>query len=126
MILLVDDDESFIQSNKDLLEAYGYEVHAASNGSEGIKMAEALKPDLMILDVMMATDTEGFEVARKIRDNRELSKMPIILVTGVMTAMGIPKTLVSDRKWLPVDRVLEKPISPSILVNEVQRILKAR
>jgi len=64
-ILIVDDDESFAESNRDLLEAYGCEVVTAKNGTDGLALAKQIRPDLMILDVMMTTETEGFEVARK-------------------------------------------------------------
>lgn len=125
-ILLVDDDDAFVESNKDLLEAFDYEVFSASNGTDGIREANELKPDLIILDVMMTTDTEGFETARRIREIPELSNIPILLVTGVMKAMQIPALPKADRKWLPVDRILEKPIDPALLVKEVEKALKVK
>ena len=125
-ILLVDDDDAFVESNKDLLEAFDYEVFSASNGAEGIAKAKEIKPDLMILDVMMTTDTEGFDVARRAREVPELRNMRIMLVTGMMKAMGIPGTLAADKKWLPVNHILEKPIDPALLVKEVEKILKTK
>ena len=122
-ILLIDDDEAFVESNRDLLEAYDYEVMSASNGVAGLEKAKKLKPDLMILDVMMEYPTEGFDVARQVRQTPGLQDTPILLVTGVMNAMGIRESLFSDKKWLPVDRILEKPIDPSVLIKEVERIL---
>jgi CheY-like chemotaxis protein len=122
-ILIVDDDAAFAESNKDLLEAYGYEVRTARDGREGIDLARRMRPDLMILDVMMTTDTEGFDVARSIREIPELKAMPILLVTGIVQAMNLPATPEPDDKWLPVERILEKPIDPSRLVKEVERVL---
>ena len=75
-ILIVDDDVEFVESNKDLLEANGYEVLSAHDGTSGLELAKKEKPDLMILDVMMATNTEGFEVSRKIPESPELKNMP--------------------------------------------------
>ncbi len=123
-ILIIDDDDAFAESNKDLLEAYDFEVFSASNGSDGIRKAREIHPDLMILDVMMRTDTEGFDVARRVREIPELKDMPILMVTGVMEAMGVPGSLAADKDWLPVDHILEKPIDPPMLVNEVKRLLK--
>ena len=85
-----------------------------------------VRPDLMILDVMMTTSTEGFDIARQARELPGLRDTPILLVTGMMKAMGIPETLASDKKWLPVDHILEKPINPPVLVNAVEQMLKRK
>lgn len=125
-ILIVDDDPAFSESNRDLLEAWGYEVFLASNGDDGLRLAREILPDLLILDVMMRTETEGIEVAQRIAEIPELSRMGVLLVTGVTRAMRLSRDLVPDRTWLPVDRVLEKPIVPEHLVLEVDRVLKIR
>jgi len=125
-ILVVDDDAEFAESVRDLLEAYGYVVLTAPDGSQGLKIALEAKPDLMILDVMMATNTEGFDVARRVHAIPELVGMPILLVTGVVNAMHLPKPPEPDSEWLPVDRVLEKPIDPARLMKEVERVLHAQ
>ena len=122
-ILLVDDDVDFAQSNKDLLEACGYDVIIAHDGTSGLEKAKQEHPDLMILDVMMATDTEGFEVARKVPEIPELRGLPVLLVTGVAKALHLPGHLEPDSTWLPVDRILAKPIDPARLLAEVERIL---
>lgn len=122
-ILLVDDDVSFVESNKDLLEACGYEIYTAHDGAAGLALAKEIKPDLMILDVMMATNTEGFEVARKIPQDPELRRIRVLLVTGVTKALNLPFGFEPDASWLPVERVLEKPIDPKRLISEVERIL---
>ena len=122
-ILIVDDDETFAESNKDLLEAYGYHVLMAPDGHQGIEMARAHHPDLMILDVMMTTGTEGLEVARRLPEFPDLTKMRVLLVTGVAKAMHLAHAPQPDRAWLPVNRVLEKPVSPPRLLKEIERLL---
>ncbi|HPY77974.1 MAG TPA: response regulator, partial [Anaerohalosphaeraceae bacterium] len=67
-VLIIDDDADFVESIVNLLEARGYEVSSASNGEEGVKTAKAEKPNLIILDVMMTTKDEGFNVARKLNE----------------------------------------------------------
>jgi CheY-like chemotaxis protein len=125
-ILIVDDDESFVDSNRDLLEAYGYEVHTARNGAEGLELARKVRPNVIVLDVMMATDTEGFEVARKIPESPELQNTKVLLVTGLTKAMNLPGGVTPDKTWLPVERVLEKPIPPGRLIAEVEKLLKEK
>jgi two-component system, OmpR family, alkaline phosphatase synthesis response regulator PhoP len=123
-VLIVDDDEAFVESNRDLLEACGYEVHSANDGASGLETARRVKPDVMILDVMMRSDTEGLDVARRVRDFPELQTMRVILVTGVTRALHLPADLAPDEHWLPVDRVLEKPIQPERLIKELQRAME--
>jgi CheY-like chemotaxis protein len=122
-ILIVDDDEAFAESNKDLLEAYGYHVLMAPNGHQGMAMARAHRPDLMILDVMMTTGTEGLEVARRIPEFPELKNLRVLLVTGVAKAMHLAHAPQPDQAWLPVNHVLEKPVSPPRLLKEIERLL---
>ena len=123
-ILIVDDDVAFAESNRDLLEAYGYEVCVAHDGQEGLKLAKEIVPNVMILDVMMSTETEGLDVARRIHELPELRRTGVLLVTGVTKALGGGHPLEPDDAWLPVDRVLEKPIAPDRLIAEIERALK--
>jgi two-component system alkaline phosphatase synthesis response regulator PhoP len=122
-ILLVDDDQSFVESNQDLLEAYGYHVLTAYDGTRGLETAKREHPDLMVLDVMMTYDTEGFDVAKKIRETPELKGMKILLISGITKIKNIPK-LEPDKDRLPVDRILEKPINPARFIDEVEKLLK--
>lgn len=125
-VLVVDDDASFVESIRDLLEACGYEVFSAQDGTAGLETAKRVKPDVMILDVMMRSDTEGIEVARRVRECSDLSGMGVVLVTGVTKALHLPKDLAPDDHWLPVDRVMEKPVSPDRLIKELERVLQKR
>jgi two-component system, OmpR family, alkaline phosphatase synthesis response regulator PhoP len=120
-ILIVDDDVEYVESNKELLEASGYEVQTAHNGKDGLAFAKKHKPDLMILDVMMATNTEGFEVARKIPHSPELKGMHVLLITGVRRELALPFKVHPDETWLPVDKVFEKPIDPQTLLDEIKK-----
>lgn len=125
-VLIVDDDLAFTESIRDLLEAHGFEVHSSPDGTSGLECAMRVRPDIMILDVMMRTENEGLEVARRLRDIPELSAMGVVLVTGVTKALHLPKDLVPDERWLPVDRVMEKPVAPDRLIREIERVLQKR
>ena len=87
-ILIVDDDRDVFESMKIVLEAEGYRVDWATNGSEALQKAKAARPDLMILDVMMNSDDEGFQVTYKMKQDRELSCIPIVMVTSVGSRTG--------------------------------------
>ena len=122
-ILLVDDDQDFVASVSEWLKANGFDVTVALDGASGIEKARQLKPDLMILDVMMATDTEGIEVSRKIAEIPELRSMPVVLLTGIRKAKNLPFSLSPDENWLPVKIVIEKPVPPETLLKEIRKLL---
>jgi len=124
-ILLVDDDIDFVFIQKAFLEKEGFQVITAGDKFAGFERARAEKPDLAILDVMMTTDQEGFEMAREIRKDPQLKDIPIIMLTSVDSVMGLNlKEMANDPKWLPVDSYLEKPVQPQKLLDEIKRLLK--
>ncbi|MBN1277808.1 MAG: response regulator [Deltaproteobacteria bacterium] len=119
-ILIVDDDVSFVSSVQELLENEGYSVSKAFNGNEGLELAKKEPPDLMILDVMMTHNTEGFEISREIINIPELKQMYVILLTGITKEMNLPFKFEPDETLLPVSTVLEKPVAPGKLLSEIK------
>ena len=125
-VLLVDDEVDFVEINKAALENKGYEVIPAYNGEEGIQKALQERPDIIILDVMMETKTEGFEVARKLRKYEEMKNVPIIMLTAIRERMDIKWKIQPDKEWLPVTEFLEKPVAPEKLIEKVEEMLKRK
>jgi len=126
-ILIVDDDPDFTVVLKTVLEGESYVVDTAPGRAEGMEKIKADKPDLLLLDVMMATWSDGFEMARDIRKNPEYKDMPIIMLTGVEQRTGIGfKSTAGDPEWLPVDGFLDKPVEPKVLLAEVRRLLSGK
>lgn len=123
-ILIVDDDPDFAVMMKAVLEGDNHSVDTAPGRVEGMEKLKAGKPDLLILDVMMAGWSDGFEMAREIRKNPEYKDMPIIMLTGVEQRTGIGfKSTAGDPEWLPVDAFHDKPVEPEVLLAEVKRLL---
>lgn len=118
-VLIIDDDADFVESLVNLLEARGYRVASAFNGQEGVEKAQTETPDLIILDVMMTTKDEGFNVARQLQQDEKVKGTPVILVTGVRKEMNLPFGFEPDEAWLPVKDVLEKPVKPEVLLKAV-------
>ena len=118
-ILVIDDDNDFVESIVNLLEAKGYAVVSASNGIDGVAKAKEAKPDLILLDVMMTTRDEGFNVARQLHEVEGLKGTPVIMVTGVRKEMSLPFGFEPDETWLPVKQILEKPVKPETLLTAV-------
>ena len=123
-ILIVDDDPDFTVVMKTVLEGEQYNVVTAPTRAEGMERIEADKPDLVILDVMMSTWSDGFEMARDLKKNPEYKDTPIIMLTGVEQRTGIGfKSTAGDPEWLPVDGFLDKPVEPNVLLAEVKKLL---
>ena len=122
-ILVVDDDVEFVESTRALLESHGHTVWAAFNGKAGYRQAKQEVPDVILLDVMMTHDTEGFEIARRLNEDADTGEIPVIIMTGIRKARTLPFRFEPDEDWLPVKAVLEKPVEPACLLSEVERVL---
>ena len=123
-ILVTDDDQDIRDSLQAILEAQDYAVVTAVDKDDGMEKIRAEKPDLMILDVMMSTWQDGFEMARELKQDPEYKNVPILMLTGVKEKTGIDfKSTAGDETWNPVDGFLEKPVQPDVLLSEIARLL---
>jgi CheY-like chemotaxis protein len=82
-ILIIDDDVDFVESEKLLLESNGYEVIAAFDGQEGYRKALDENPDLILLDVVMTTEDEGFQIAHRLKRDIAHAHIPIIILSSM-------------------------------------------
>ncbi len=123
-ILIIDDDADFREAMTTLLTSNGYEVAAAAEGKSGLEKALAEVPNLIILDVMMAHETEGFEVARNFQTNENTKNIPVIMVTGIKKEMDLGYDINPDEHWLPVKAVLEKPVQAEEILKIIGESLK--
>jgi CheY-like chemotaxis protein len=124
-VLIVDDDPEIVEAMTNLLDAKGYTVVSATNGKEGVETAKKEKPGLILLDVMMTTKSEGFDVARSLSKDESLRSIPVVLITGVRREMNLPFGFEPDPDWLPVKAVLEKPVKPDTLLKVVEENIVA-
>ncbi|MBW2061434.1 MAG: response regulator [Deltaproteobacteria bacterium] len=126
-ILIIEDDKDLVNSLRIILEDKKYNVRAGYNGKEGFGEIEKKTPDLILLDVMMATDTEGFDLAYKLRNNPKYKDIPIIMITSFvqkMAEIGPEKFQhILGESW-PVSHILEKPIEPEKLLSVIKDFLQ--
>lgn len=122
-ILVVDDDVDIREAARAVLESAGYQFVGASNGEEGLEKARQEKPDLIILDVMMKTFTEGFHIAHKIRRDEALKDTPIIVLSAIGEKSGFEFSPETDEDYLPVDIFIDKPFDPEDLLEKVSKLL---
>ena len=117
-ILVVDDDSAINELIKINLELQGYEVIQAYNGVEGFAKAKQEEPSLIVLDVMMP-EVDGYTVARRIRQCKEIAEVPIIMLTALSELNN--KVEGFD---IGVDDYLTKPFEIDELIVRVRALLK--
>ncbi|MBM4046470.1 MAG: response regulator [Planctomycetes bacterium] len=123
-IMLVDDDADVVEAMRLVLESNGYKVEAAYNGDECLAKVKSVKPNLIVLDVMMTKETEGFHVAYALRKDASTAKTPILMLTGIGERTGMKFSPKEDEDYLPVDEFAEKPLAPEELLKRVKKLLK--
>lgn len=116
-ILVVDDDSAINELIKINLELQGYEVIQAYNGVEGFAKAKQEEPSLIVLDVMMP-EVDGYTVARRIRQCKEIAEVPIIMLTALSELNN--KVEGFD---IGVDDYLTKPFEIDELIVRVRALL---
>jgi len=122
-ILLVDDDADFVESTRIVLESKPYDVIVANNGDEGLSKAREVKPDLIILDVIMPVK-DGFTAAEQLKKDPELSRIPTIMLTAFAEKHAEASIPVSRGFTLEAEDYIEKPVSPEELLARVDKQLK--
>ena len=119
-IIIIDDDIDLVEAMRLTLENAGFLVIDAQDGEKGIEKVKSERPDLVILDVMMGTQDEGFHVAYQIRADDSFSGLPIIMLTAVGKETGFSFDKDRDEGFLPVNEFLEKPVNPEKLIELVK------
>jgi two-component system, OmpR family, alkaline phosphatase synthesis response regulator PhoP len=121
-ILCVDDDKDILDTCEVILNEKGYKTFTAFNGKEGLEKALELKPELIIMDVMMDDFTDGFTAVQKIRKEESLKYTPILMLTSVNQHFP-QKFGEKDGEYLPVDSFMEKPLKPTDFLNKIAELL---
>jgi CheY-like chemotaxis protein len=116
-ILIGEDNPVNRELLRELLEAQGYEIFEACNGQETLDMIEAVRPDLLVLDLGMPV-LDGFGAIQQIRANPATAKLRVLAATAYAMRGDREKTLQAG-----FDGYLSKPISPTALKSEVDRLM---
>lgn len=122
-ILIIDDDIDLVEAMRMTLEGAGFDVIDAQDGEKGWQKIEEENPDLVILDVMMGSQDEGFHVAYKIKNTDTTSDLPIIMLSAVVQETGFSFDKEKDEDFLPVSEFIEKPVNPDVLIEKVKNHL---
>jgi CheY-like chemotaxis protein len=116
--LVVDDNANNLMLEKDLLELAGFKVFEAEDGTTGIAIARKEKPDIIIMDVRLP-DMRGSEVAKILRQDKEMQRIPIIFVTASVMPEGR-----EELKNITNSGFIGKPINTRTFADEISRFIK--
>jgi PAS domain S-box-containing protein len=121
VILIVEDDPHLLAASARLLQKAGYRVLEATTGQEGLHLAKEIRPDLVLLDVVLP-DVDGFEVCERIKANDELARAFVVMLSSTKTASD------SQAEGLEAgaDGYIVRPISNRELVARVQALLRVK
>jgi CheY-like chemotaxis protein len=120
-ILLVDDDSDFRSATRKILESGGYRVVEAATGEEGFQKAKSERPDLAVVDVIMDTFSEGFNLIKRLGDDEQTKDIPRI----VLTSLGLQQEvdMVSPEE-LGTKFIVQKPVKAAEFLALVERALR--
>jgi len=122
-ILVVDDDPDIRMMLSTVLEAEGYSVITARDGVECLEMIREMRPDLLILDLLMPRK-DGFAVVRELRESSEYADLPILILTAVPEDASRRRYELEVGVSMDVQDYVEKRIRPPELVRRVGKLLK--
>ena len=119
-VLIVEDQADIRKLIRMTLEFEPYEIHEAGDGAEGLRLAAAVQPHLILLDVMMPGQLDGLQVCQHVRANPALAGTRVVLLTA--------RGQVKDRdagEQAGADDYLVKPFSPLQLIETIERLMPA-
>jgi len=125
-ILIIDDDRDSVLAMRLVLDKGSFVVTSVPTRKEGVSKAKELKPDLIILDVVMAESFEGFETSFDLAGDVETARIPILMVTAMAEKTGLKFSPEEAVSRLPISDFIEKPIDPKLFLERVEKLLSIK
>ena len=119
-ILVVDDDPAMLDFLRQRLTPEGFTVSTSLTGEDGIRQATALQPDLILLDLRMPL-ADGVAVCKALRANPKTERIPILVVTGVLSPAQLEESMTSG-----ADDFVSKPVDIADLLIRIRAMLECR
>ncbi len=123
-VIIIDDDPDVVEATKTILQGADYAVATALDARTGLEQIRQGGIDCIILDVMMASETEGFHVAQDLKADPATADIPILMLTAISQRSGFEFSPETDKDFMPVEAFLEKPLDPDRLLETVAGLLK--
>ena len=123
-ILIVDDDIDYVKSIRAILDSQEYTVDSAHNRESAMEKIKEVKPDLILLDIMMDRLDDGFTICYRLKHDSELKKIPILAISAITERTGFKFSPATDGEYFEADDYVEKPVKPSDLLQRIEKLLK--
>lgn len=120
-ILVVDDDPDIVLANRLVLESAGYAVEVAESGEACLVKMRASRPDLVLMDVMMANPLDGYYTTQQIADDPHLREIPILMISSITTSQ-YAAAFPTDQ-YLDIREFISKPVEPEVLLGKIRQYL---
>lgn len=118
-LLYIEDESDILYLVSRLLEKEGFEVELARTGAEGMKKAKESKPDLILLDIMLP-DIDGWEVCKKLKEEKETKDIPVVMLTVRTSDLSVEKSFA----YAGADAHIGKPFEREELINAINRTME--
>ncbi|HVP10859.1 MAG TPA: response regulator [Phycisphaerae bacterium] len=125
-ILFIDDDPDMHDVIEIMLAGNGYEIQHCRTGDAGLQAMLRARPDLVLLDIMLADPNEGLQLACQMRQNERLKTVPIVFLSAIGETLGIEYGKEVCPVPLAVDMFLEKPVDAATVRAAVRQVLDHR
>ncbi len=128
-VLMIDDDPDCRASVRHVLEGHGYIVIEADCGKDGLRKVVEHKPDLILVDVMMECDSEGYGVTQAIKHQAPYAdsrNVPVIMMSSIQESPDELFPMAPESEMIRPDRYLPKPVEARVLLEIVESALAGR
>jgi len=122
-IVIIDDDADVREALSMILQPAGYELTCCSTGPEGMAAIHANPPDVLLLDIMLSSPSEGFHLAYELRQDDTLGKIPIIMISSIGETMGMDYSKELGSEYVPAEKFLDKPLTSETVLRAVAEVL---
>ncbi len=119
-VLIIDDEPDLLKVIQSRLESWGFEVFSWPSGKGAVQKVQEIKPDLVILDIMLP-DINGYDVCYRIKTTPEISSIPVILATA---KPDWQQDMGDIGRFAKADDSISKPFESPILLAKINRLLK--
>ncbi len=126
VICLVDDDSDFLEMERSIFESRGWRVTCYTDPEAALAGLTREVPSLVVTDLMMRALDSGFSLARAVKTDPRLSRVPVIIVSAVSSQKGFdfhPKSP-ADLAAMHADAFFDKPVSPAALLAKAEELLR--
>lgn len=124
-ILLIEDDLDMHHAVRAMLPSPEFELTCCTTGPAGMEVLRRQRPDLVLLDIMLATVSEGFHLCYQMKDDEQLRDIPVVMISAIGQRMGMDYAKELGSEYVPADAFVEKPFDARTLLKTIRSLLQA-